>query len=223
MNDLLKIAVIALVASFIGGYIGGLVGNNQPDLSGVTNYDILDVTDGYRVDGTTVIDGDGNVDGVITSSTGSFSSTLIVNGLFTYSPTATATTTTGASATLVENDLLSVGYHVITPGDLAEGADFTYTLPATTTLSTFLSGVGERAEVCWFMTATTSDSNIIFAAGTGIDLRFASSTVTGQAVPGLQFGSEQDMCLKFMRQPKGNSVSSPGDMTAIIEIYEAND
>jgi len=29
--------------------------------AGVTNYDILDTTDGYRVDGTTVIDGTGNL------------------------------------------------------------------------------------------------------------------------------------------------------------------
>ena len=48
---------MAVVASL------ALVGNNQPkelnNLSGTTNYDTLDVTDGYLVDGTTLIDGNG--------------------------------------------------------------------------------------------------------------------------------------------------------------------
>ena len=64
-----------------------LVGNNQPNLKGTTNYDDIDVSDGYAVDGTTVIDGSGNVDAPITSTTGTFSSTLSATATTTLSDT----------------------------------------------------------------------------------------------------------------------------------------
>ena len=61
--------IILVLAAIFGGFIGGLVGGNQSArLGGDTNYDSVDVTDGYKVDGTTVIDGSGNVDAPITTS-----------------------------------------------------------------------------------------------------------------------------------------------------------
>ena len=73
--------ILAVVASL------ALVGNNQPNLKGTTNYDDIDVSDGYAVDGTTVIDGSGNVDAPITSTTGTFSSTLSATATTTLSDT----------------------------------------------------------------------------------------------------------------------------------------
>ena len=51
------------------------------NLAGDTNFDSVDTTDGYKVDGTAVIDGDGNYDGAITATIGTFSSTLDVEGI----------------------------------------------------------------------------------------------------------------------------------------------
>lgn len=60
MKELLKIGVVALIAALIGGFVAGQVGGDDL-LGGVTNFDSVDVTDGYLVDGATVINGSGNV------------------------------------------------------------------------------------------------------------------------------------------------------------------
>ena len=44
MNETIKIAIIALIAAFVGGFVAGLVGGNQPSFGGVTNYDTLEAT-----------------------------------------------------------------------------------------------------------------------------------------------------------------------------------
>lgn len=109
-KDTIKLIVIVVIASLIGGYVGGLVGDKAA-LGGTTNYDALDVTDGYSVDGTTVIDGDGNIDAPITSTTGTFSSTInylesneavSADNTLTISESGKTTyiTTTGATSTL---------------------------------------------------------------------------------------------------------------------------
>lgn len=54
-----SIAVIALVLSFFVFVPSFHTASKRA--GGTTNYDILDVSDGYKVDGTTVIDGSGNV------------------------------------------------------------------------------------------------------------------------------------------------------------------
>ena len=56
-----------------------------------------DTSEGYKVDGTVVIDGTGNVDAPITSTTGTFSSTLDVTGQF---KSRVGATTLAASTTL---------------------------------------------------------------------------------------------------------------------------
>lgn len=58
----------------------------------------LDTADGYYVDGTAIIDADGNVDGAITSSTGTFSSTLTVSGAFVAEAASTLTGTSTITA-----------------------------------------------------------------------------------------------------------------------------
>jgi hypothetical protein len=129
-----------------------------------------------------------------------------------------ATTTRNTGITLNANDLLNVRMYAVTIANLAQGTDMTYTLPASSTLRAFVDAIGKEQKVCWFMTATTSDSNIILAAGTGIDLRGASSTKAADGLPSLQFGSEQDACITFKRQPDA-SLTGLGDITAILEVY----
>gem|GEM_PF-3325778 len=95
------------------GIIGVAIYSNvfkaiEGSLGGTTNFDTVDTSDGYKVDGTTVIDGSGNVDAPITSTTGTFSSTL----------TVTATTTVGTSDLVVQTDLDRIGVGTTTPLDL---------------------------------------------------------------------------------------------------------
>ncbi len=83
IHNWINTGLIVLVAILV------LVGNQsapQKILAGITE-GFYEAADGFKVDGTTVIDGSGNVNAPITSSTGTFSSTLSVTG---------ATTLTGA-------------------------------------------------------------------------------------------------------------------------------
>jgi len=89
------IALIAIIATWIVPSPAGMLG-------GTTNFDLLDTTDGYAVDGTTVIDGSGNLDAPVTSSTGSFTGDV---GIGTTSPSellhvedASATSTAAISS-----------------------------------------------------------------------------------------------------------------------------
>lgn len=151
-----------------------------------------------------------------------FKGGIAVKNSFGYTPEPKATTTSGASATLVASDLTNIGYHIVTPGGLASAADLTYTLPASTTLKAFVPRIGEHQRTCWFRTATSTDSNIIFAAGTGIDLKYASSTAAADGVPSLAIGSEDELCITFIRQPDGSGTGQ-GDISGVIENYEHAD
>lgn len=89
MSDktILTLAILsAIVSGLIGGYVGSLnTGNGDAYLRGITNYDQIDAADGFSVDNTIVIDGSGNVDAPVTSTTGTFSSTLDVTATTTLS------------------------------------------------------------------------------------------------------------------------------------------
>jgi len=90
--------LIGIVA--ITSMIFSIVAINQKsmNLAGVTNYDELDVTDGYKVDGSTIINGSGSitaVDGTFTGGTvtvttaNTATSTAIIGCVQTYA-TSTA-------------------------------------------------------------------------------------------------------------------------------------
>ena len=131
-------------------------------------------------------------------------------------PRVSATTTTGSSATLVAADIVNTQYHIVTLGG-AQDTDFTYTLPASTTMYHFLPRVGERSEdICFFNTATSTSSgaDLVFAGGTGVDLVVATTT---RPVP-LGVPEEQLACLAFTRQPT-LSPTVPGDFTAVLKLY----
>lgn len=67
-------------------------------LGGVYSNIIKDFSEGISVDGTVVIDGSGNIDAPITSTTGTFSSTLGVTGASTFTGDVTMATSTATNA-----------------------------------------------------------------------------------------------------------------------------
>ena len=63
-NILIALVAIALVL----GVVGLFGDNKQSDLGGATNFDIVDVTDGYYVDGSSVINGSGAFTGTVSGT-----------------------------------------------------------------------------------------------------------------------------------------------------------
>ena len=138
-------------------------------LGGVTNYDSLTLGENLIVGGNTTFSGTLDVTGATTVE-GAFSAG---GGLIYYGPVAFATTSIMNAATLTQAELLAAQYWTVSIND---ADDLTYTLPATSTLTSLLTNTGEHATWC-FHNATTSAHNLIFAAGTGIDLESATSTL----------------------------------------------
>lgn len=91
MTDTIKTIGIGIAGVVVGLLLAGVF--QGASLGGVYNNVTPDFSEGISVDGTVVIDGDGNVDAPITSTTGTFSSTLTFNGALN-SGTATTSTTT---------------------------------------------------------------------------------------------------------------------------------
>ncbi len=190
MNKLLSyltpvLLVVILVVLLLGG--GGTA------IGGDTNYDSVDVTDGYMVDGTIVIDGDGNIDGVITSTTGTFSSTLGVSGLFTASGGITATAGINidggalrwgsSSSTLSE---ASGGFSITAANVCDEGtlnvepiANTSTTLPAAADLiADCMATVGDTRQILLRNTSSGTSTPIVSGGtyATSTDLYSASGT-----------------------------------------------
>ena len=149
------------------------------------------------------------VDGNVTFNATTTMATTTINGLLTYSSNVRATTTTGAnSATLSEADLLGFQYLTV---NIDRAADFTYTLPASSTLTSLLANTGERSTWC-FDNATTAVRNLIFASGTGIDLQMiATSTNIVEYVGPVDIG-----CLTLIR--KANT-----DLFGNLEVWDDSD
>lgn len=136
-------------------------------------------------------------DGSVTmSQAATFSSTASVAGLFTMDAGqlksyTNSTSTTVASLTLVEADLLN--YDTILMGTINMSGT-TLTLPATSTMTSMVPTAGDIQEVC-IHNATSTAANITIAAGTGIILRSSSSTPADLVIQETDTG-----CLKFIRQ-----------------------
>lgn len=127
-------------------------------------------------------------------------STTFVDGLellggVTFGRSA-ATSTTATTQTLSAADIVGpegVAYDVMlfTPNT----GDTTLTFPATSSLPHFIPKAGMMARQCWHNASTTAGIDIIFAAGTGMDLETASSTRTD-----LTLIDDQAGCFTFIRK-----------------------
>jgi hypothetical protein len=63
-NILIALVILAVIL----GVVGLFGDNKQSDLGGATNFDIVDVTDGYYVDGSSVISGSGAFTGTVSGT-----------------------------------------------------------------------------------------------------------------------------------------------------------
>jgi hypothetical protein len=189
-NIIVSALAAAIVAALVAVALVG--GNSQPvPLSGSSDSGYNATADGvYAVDGTTVIDGSGNIDAPVTSTTGSFSGLLTTNAGNLKSYT-NSTSTTATSYTAVQADLLNYDSILIRPNT----GDLTITLPATSTLTSMVPSVGDRQDFCLHNSTTTAGIDITIAAGTGIDLETASSTPTDLTILADQFA-----CFSFIRK-----------------------
>ncbi len=100
-----------------------------------------------------------------------------LTGAVTFNGSATLanslSTTTPASMTMAQNDL-TFSTVLVTP---TNGA-VTMTLPATSTLTSFISSTGNYAQVDMCNASTTPGANITIAAGTGMNFTVASSSAS---------------------------------------------
>ncbi len=138
--DSIKKLWIAVVAVAIIALVGWFQPVAQGILAGTTNYDALDVTDGYSVDGTTVIDGSGNVDGPITSTTGTFTDDV---GVGTTSPSNELHVEGSATSTVtVSSDSASSGGRIILEDSDGAGCSEIYILDGTVISATVTCPTG---------------------------------------------------------------------------------
>lgn len=167
IKNIIIISLMAVLTVFVVMQVFG----GEPRLGGDTNYDSVDVTDGYKVDGTVVIDGSGNVNAPIESTTGTFSSNVSVTGAtvvdeFTQGGGVLAVSTSSATYTLTQAQMSTSNVIAFTPlGDNA-----TLTLPATSTMTTLLASAGDSRT--WVIeNGATAATTTTIAAGTGMDLQ----------------------------------------------------
>jgi len=119
-----------------------------------------------------------------------------------------ATTTSATTYTLLAADIGN--YDTIR--QILSGGATTFTLPASSTLTALVPAAGDRAETCW-MPIT---NNLVFAAGTGIDIMVATSTNNGGGAYDLTITAGGVGCIQWFRQ-------TDTDITAGLIEYENAD
>lgn len=209
-NHLSILIIVFLVVSLFSGgakfgAVWNLTTNTNPQLFSST----LNASSTLQVTGATTLYSS------LTATNGAAAlATTTINGLATYSPVVVSTTTTGGTAaTLSEANLLNGQFYSVA---ISQAADFTYTLPASTTLTTFLANIGESTDICFYNSTTTAEMDLIFAAGTGIDLETATSTNLVESIGPADMG-----CIKFTRLPALNG--GVGDVNARLIITDDSD
>ena len=124
---------------------------------------------------------------------------------FTQGAGALATSTSGAATTLTQTDLLANNFISLT----INIGNFTYTLPATSTMTSLIPGTGDMREWIFENATTTAASTLTIAAGTGIDL--ISVTTADDVIDGTEYSR-----LTCIRQ-------ADTDVTCIVSELLASD
>lgn len=193
-NIIIGAVVVSLIAIGVWFVFGPEEVLGGPGCNGgnCTDYDAVNVIVGYYIG-----------DSLISSS-----ATSTQSGLVTLKPTSVSTTTTGTSATMSQSDLFAGQYVTV---NINQNATFTWTLPASTTLGTLLPSAGNMGRWCYENATGTAGVDLIFVAGTGIDLEMATGTSALEIV-----GPRDSACLSLQR--KVNT-----DVTARLEIFDDTD
>jgi len=84
-----------------------------------------------------------------------------------------STTTMGTATTLTQSLLSSYNFFSVSPNVVA---DMTFTLPASSTLTSLIPNTGDRKTITFDNTTTTIQTDIAFANGVGTYLLYSSST-----------------------------------------------
>lgn len=135
----------------------------------------------------------------IIDDSGSFVAGLVAKAGVTYSYT-NSTSTVSTTQTLAAADIINYTSVIFTPNTGAT----TLTLPASSTLSTFLPNAGDWMQQCWYNATSTLAATTTFAAGVGFDIEVASSTgksAQGVLSTNLSIGPGNSGCFRFIRKP----------------------
>lgn len=127
-------------------------------------------------------------------------------------------TSTPASMTLKVGDI--AGYDVITINPTGAAASKTLTFFASSSASSWLSQAGMVQDTCFINATGTAATTIVFAAGTGIDLKVASSTSQVGGAFDLTLAAGQMGCFKFVRKA---ATASTFDIIAGLTEYNDAD
>ncbi len=216
---MIAVAIMAIIGWFtpVGQTVVQQVEDKAGSVSGVTNFSKLGVTelkvgsgcgDGFTYAGCTGM--------VINAASGVVSGLIAifdagVRHSYTNSIASVSTSVTLTAAQMAD-------YEAVLYTPLA-GAP-TITLPASSTLSAYVPVAGDWADQCWYNAATTSFKVITFAAGTGIDLEFASTTKGAAVTPNLAILPGNSGCFRFMRQP---ATATTFDITAMFVPFDNAD
>ncbi len=188
-----KIAIIALVTAIIACFMPVHANSFIPNLGGVTNYDEVDASVGFKLAGTTFFSASG-----FTPKFG-----------VTYE-SVNSTSTSATSQTLKLSDVQGYDTVILTPN---VGTD-TVTFFASSTATTWLPTAGYTQNTCFYNGTTTANVNLIIAGGTGVNVQVASSSAT--ALGSLVIGPQKQGCFTFTR---GNTTATTFDISAALVTF----
>lgn len=200
-SNTLKEFAVVVVAVIVALTIFSFASKTTGVGGGVTNFgggitlDSLAVTGDSALTGALAVTGASTLTGATTAST------------FTQGGGIRATTTTATTATLLASDFDTENVIDVTPG----GASLTLTLPATSTLTSFIPTAGQTRTIYIRNATTTAGIALTIAAGTGVPLKIATSTSSGVVILGDTDGSNYGR-IDFIR--KANT-----DIEALLSIF----
>jgi hypothetical protein len=149
-----NILIAGVVISLILGVVGLFGDNKQSNLGGATNFDIVDVTDGYYVDGSSVINGSGAFTGTVSGTlTGSLKEPQVT-------PTASTTLTVAQSGSTF--NLGTAGVNLTLPAvATAAGVKYKFVISAAyaTDNITVTSAAGDDIEGSLLVAGAVVDCN----------------------------------------------------------------
>lgn len=157
-KEILKLIVIVLLASVIGGVVAGLVGN-QP----ASNPFGGSTSDNWNVGGNLTVAGTSSLTGNL-SLTGATTLAELTQGGGTLTVATTAATYALSASQLATN-------HVIYIQSVAGAAALALTLPATSTMTSLIPSDSQSRTWYIYNAHTAAATTTTVTAGTGIDLQ----------------------------------------------------